>query len=381
MAIELGATVAVRRTKPAAATKPLAPMARLPRRRGAGSGDRRGRRRFFTEQLALLLDTGMALVPALESLRAQTRDGALGDVLDGLATAINEGASFAAALEHYPELFDGAYVALVAAAEQGGYLQRALGHLLAVDEQNDELVGQLKSAFSYPLFLVVFSVAVVIFVLTVVFPRFGDLFSSIADQLPLTTRVLMWASDVLLAQSWWLGPLAVLGLVSAVRWAASPAGTARLHDWAGEVVGLRALMVRFYLVQTLRTLSLSLGNGVTLLDALGACRGVTPNRRFRAFIDDLRGSVQAGQGVASVCQRTDFLPELTRQMISTGEESGDLPLVTARLADHYQRELKRILISLSKVVEPAMLLVMGAVVGLIVSSLILPIFKLAHAVH
>ncbi|MCB1746135.1 MAG: type II secretion system F family protein [Gammaproteobacteria bacterium] len=375
MAIELG-NVGVAHATPAVAAPAVARGGRR-----IGGGNRRARRRFFTEQLALLLDTGMALLPALESLRAQTGDGDLRDVLNGLATEINEGATFAAALECYPALFDGTYVALVAAAEQGGYLQRALGHLLAVDEQNDELVSQLKSAFSYPLFLVVFSIAVVIFVLTVVFPRFGDLFAGIADELPMTTRVLMWSSDVLLAQSWWLAPVCLGALVAVVRWAGSPAGAARLHDWAGEAVGLRLIMVRFYLVQTLRTLSLSLGNGVTLLDALGACREVTPNRRFRAFIEDVRTSVQAGQGMSPVFQRAAFLPELTRQMIVTGEETGDLALVSARLADHYQRELKRTLVTLSKVVEPAMLLIMGGVVGLIVSSLILPIFKLAHGMH
>ncbi|MEQ8659777.1 MAG: type II secretion system F family protein [Gammaproteobacteria bacterium] len=339
------------------------------------------RRRQFTEQLQLLLDTGMALLPALESIRRQSRDAVLIEVLTALATDIGQGRSFADALARHARLFPVTYVTLIAAAEQGGYLQRVLRHLIVVEEKRAALVAMLKSAFSYPLFLITFSMAVVVFVLAVVFPRFAELFAGIATELPLTTRALMWASDLLAGHLFWLAPLALVFAAAAALWLLSPAGTQALHEWASRVPGLRGIMVRVYLVQMLRTLSLSLGNGVTLPDALEACREVAPTREFRALVAGVIASVQEGQGAAAVFREATMLPQLTRQMLETGEESGELGMVSERLADHYQLELERSLATLGRLLEPTLLLVMGVLVGVIVASLILPVFKLAHAVH
>lgn len=382
MALELGAAPSDRGATEVAGPSHARGLAFAPLRvRGAGGGRAAARRRQFTEQLALLLDTGMALLQAIESIRSQSSDPALVAVLAALAEDIREGRTFAESLARHPQLFSNTYVTLIAAAEQGGYLQRVLRHLIVVDEKRAALLAMLKSAFSYPMFLIAFSGAVVVFVLVVVFPRFAEMFAGIATELPVTTRALMWASDLLAGHLWWLGPLLLLGGGAAVLWLGSPAGSVALHEWASRVPGLRGIMTRLYLVQTLRTLSLSLANGVSLPDALEACREVVPTRSFRAFIAALIASVREGQGVAPAIRAATFLPPLTRQMLETGEESGELGMVSERLADHYQLELERALNTLSKLLEPILLLVMGVLVGVIVASLILPVFKLAHAVH
>ena len=128
-------------------------------------------------------------------------------------------------------------------------------------------------------------------------------------------------------------------------------------------------------------MSLSLANGVTLVDALDACRGVVASPAFNAFLLRVHTEVTEGKGFAAGFSSGAFVPPLARQMIATGEEAGRLELVTGRIADHYQALLERRLDILSKIVEPVMLLVMGVVVGVIVSSLILPIFKISRAVH
>ena len=142
----------------------------------------------FTEQLALLLDTGVSIHEALKALRQQSEDPRLSAILESLAETVTEGKPFSVALSRHPEMFSQTYVSLVAAAEEGGFLQRVLQQLLEMDEKNSRLRSVVVSALSYPVFLMVFSLAVVIFVLVVIFPKFQDLFASIRDQYYRTVR-------------------------------------------------------------------------------------------------------------------------------------------------------------------------------------------------
>jgi len=286
-----------------------------------------------------------------------------------------------AALAAFPEAFPPTYSTLIRAAEEGGYLERALRHLLAMEENRDELQATMVSAFTYPPFQIVFSFGVVIFILGFVFPKFAVLFGSIADQLPTSTRVLMAASDVIADHGGMLF-VAFLGLLAAAIVAMNqPGAGVALHRLAEKIPGIRDLLTQFYLIQSMRVLSLSLANGVTLVDALDACHGVVNSPKFGNFLSGVRDQVTEGKGFAAGFASGSFVPPLARQMIATGDEAGRLELVTRRLADHYQTLLERRLNMLSKIIEPLMLLLMGVVVGVIVSSLILPIFKISRAVH
>ncbi len=364
--------------------EPKAPARSLGRRLAAWRPRGRIRprdRMFFTEQLALLLETGSSLHAALNALKAQSKNPAMTALVGGLAADVAEGRTFSHALSRRPDVFSRTYVNLIAASEEGGYMHQVLEQLLEMDAKREAMHRTLVSALTYPAFLTLFATAVVIFVLVVVFPKFGDLFASIQDQLPATTLILMRASGFLLAHWPWL----LLGLGAALAglhaWARSAPGCERLDGLKLAVPGLRTAFARLYLVQFLRVMSLSLGNGVPILDALHAAREVVRNRRFRRFIDRVEQRVREGGGLAHAFTESPFIPPIAAQMIHTGEESGHLPKVTARLADHYETEMTRHLQTFSRMAEPVLLLVMGAVVGVIVSSLILPIFKLSAAVH
>jgi type II secretory pathway component PulF len=138
--------------------------------------------------------------------------------------------------------------------------------------------------------------------------------------------------------------------------------------------------MELYLVQSFRVMSLSLGNGVSVMDTLAACRDVVSNKVYQEFIRSVELSVQEGQGFAQGFNQSDFIPIIVRQMVTTGENSGSLPKILLRISSYYERQLENRLNVLAKAAEPLMLLVMGVVVGLLVSSLILPIFKLSKAV-
>ena len=259
-------------------------------------------------------------------------------------------------------------------------MHQVLQQLLTMDKKREQLRSTLISAATYPVFLIAFSLAVVVFVLVVVFPKFGAMFTSIYDQLPLTTKALMALSD-LLRQQWWivLGGI-VTGFMLFRRWLISDGGRARLDHWQLYVPGVRNIFTQIYLVQSLQVLSLSLLNGVSVMDSLDSCRDVVRNSLFRKLISSIEDKVQSGAGVAAGFDEADFLPDLAKHMIATGEQTGNLGRVMGRIAEYYEAQLNKKLDAISKLAEPIMLLVMGLIVGVLVSSLILPIFKLSRAV-
>lgn len=337
-------------------------------------------RMFFTEQLALLLETGSNLYSALQALKLQSSNPAMVGVIDTMLEDIAAGRPFSQALRKHPAVFSSSYVNLVAASEGGGFMHTVLYELKAMDEKRAELKSTLFSALSYPVFLLFFSIAVVVFVLLAVFPKFGDLFASIYDELPITTKFLMGISNGLLDY----GIYVLIGIgvfiVALARWLSTAAGQTSLDKSLLRLPLLRNVFIELYMVQVLRVMSLSLKNGVPMIETLNACRDVVANSLFKRFIDNVEVLVTEGAGVSVGFEQAPFVPPVAKVMMSTAEQSGNLAPVTGRVADYFEQRLTQRLKTVSKLAEPIMLLVMGGVVGILVSSLILPIFKLSRAV-
>ncbi len=342
--------------------------------RGPGVNERM----MFTERIELLLETGVSLPEALKVMRAQTEEQKLAIIIDSLIKTVDDGKSFSVALARHPEMFPQTYVTLVAAAEEGSFLPQVLQQLREMDERNAAMRSVIISALSYPAFLVLFSFSVVIFVLVVIFPKFTDLFKSIHDQLPITTIVLMYLSDVL--RDHWLLVLVVSGggLTGLVFWLRTPQGVQLLDQLKMRTPIIKDVFIQTYLIQTLSVLGMSLANGVPISIALTATQDIVRNSRFSRFLKEVLDNVEQGKGIALGFEQADFIPPMVRQMISTGEHTGNLAKVMKRVCDFYTRELHKRIATFAKAIEPVMLIVMGVVVGVIVSALILPIFKLSR---
>lgn len=338
-------------------------------------------RLLFTERLLLLQDTGVSLHEGLRELSEQEHDPEMAALLHSLLNDVLEGQPLSQAMAQHPAFFPATYVALVAAGERGGFLPQVLRQLLDLDEKSERLRSLLTSALSYPAFLTLFSTGTIIFVLVGVFPKFAGLFEQIHDQLPWSTRFLMQLSELLRHQwPWLLVGAATLSLLGVLLWRQEETRL-RIDRLKLSFPGLRQIYVQVYLSQTLRVLGMSLSHGVPLVEALKACQDLVGNRVFRNFLLDLRQQVTEGSGLAQGFERSSFVPPMVQQMIHTGERTGSLATVMTRIAEHYERELAKRLALVSRLAEPVMLLVMGALIGLIVASLILPIFKLSRAIR
>jgi type II secretory pathway component PulF len=335
----------------------------------------------FTERLVLLLDTGVSLLEALKAMQHQPDSPLLASIITSIADAISEGKSFSHAIGKHPEMFSSTYVSLVGAAEEGGFLPQVLAQLYRMDEKSSQMSSNIKAALSYPIFLIFFSVLVVAFVLVFIFPKFEVLFASIHDQLPATTLFLMALSNLL--RHHWLALGIGLGVASwgGYRWFNSARGRLAVDRAKMRLPVIRDIYTQIYLSQTLSVLGLSLSSGVPITVALKASQGVVRNVMFAGFLDGLKQHVNEGRGIAIGFSSSPLVPPLVQQMVTTGEQTGNLGMVMTRVADFYERELAKRITAISKSIEPIMLIVMGVVVGLIVVSLILPIFKLSRAIH
>jgi type II secretory pathway component PulF len=342
-----------------------------------GSADRM----LFTERLALLLETGVALHDALQVLEEQATKPALKRIVGDVAADIVSGQRFSEALAKHPALFPPTYINLIGASEAGGFLPQVLEQLVELDEKQEKLRSTIVSALSYPGFLAGFSVLVVVFILVAVFPKFSVLFGSIYDELPLTTKALIALSDLLVGHGVAIGCGVLALLAAALVGLRRPDVRARLDRLKLRIPGVRTIFIKIYLTRLLRVMGISLERGVTILATLNACREVIPNAEFRGFIGQLEIQVTEGKGIAAGFRDSELIPTNVRQMIATGEETGTLGRVMGRVADFYERDLTRQLNQLAKMAEPVMLLVMGVLVGTIVTSIILPIFKMSHSMH
>lgn len=377
MAIEFAPAATAAPAAPAAPARRFSLNTKISFSRTVGVAERM----VFTERLALLLETGVSLAEAVKVLHRQTEDPRVGGILASITASVGDGNPFSVALGRHPEMFSRTYVSLVAAAEDGGFLPEVLEQLRAMDEKSSELRSNIIAALSYPGFLIFFSCAVVVFVLVVIFPKFQVLFMSIRDQLPGPTLVLMFLSEAL-RNYWWLILLvlgAALGIFAA--WLRTPGGKRAVDQFKLRMPVVKDIFIQVYLNQTLGVLGMSLANGVPITAALKAAQEVVDNTVFFDFLQGVQRHVNEGRGVAAGFVEAEFMPPMVRQMIATGDQTGNLAKVMTRVADFYGRELNKRVAVLAKAVEPVMLLVMGVVVGLIVASLILPIFKLSRAVH
>jgi type II secretory pathway component PulF len=336
---------------------------------------------LFTQQLALLLQTGNGIAPSIEILATQARAPAMRTALLDVHQRLVAGSELSEGLERHPRVFDPLFVSIVRAGEASGELRQSLESLGGMIEIRRRLRARIREAMTYPLVISIIMLGVMIFMMTYMFPRFSDLFADLGDELPITTRMLLVLSGFLRSRWWILPPIAGLAgygihrlwQVEAVR-----AGWDRLK-LSLPLVG--RLYHEAYIYQLFASLSLLLGSHVPHLEAIRIARQAVRNARYQAFFDRLADLVEAGRGVSQAFVEAPFLPGTVKLVVATGETSGALPLVMGRLSERYREDLESDIRRMSTLLEPILLVVMGLLVGLVAVSFITPLFKLSRAVH
>ncbi len=345
---------------------------------------------MLARQLSTLLRAGLPIVPALFAIVEQLqetyqypllrfgiyRSNPLAEIMQQVSYDVNEGSTLADALRKYPDVFSNLFVNMVAAGEASGTLEEVLQRLAEIIEKRVYLTNKVKSALAYPLMMTVVAVGVVVFLLSFVVPSITQIFLEINQVLPWSTRLLI-STSAFIKTYFVLIAVVVCGIILGIRaWLKTKEGRLSIDRWKLKLPLFGTLLLKLEIARLTRTLGVLLISGIPILSALELAKGIIKNSFIAAALKPIKGWVGKGDTIANSIRKTGLFPPLVFHIIDTGQISGDIETGLMNIADMYDSEVEMTTKTLTSLLEPAILLIMGILVGFIVLAILLPIFEI-----
>jgi general secretion pathway protein F len=329
-----------------------------------------------TRQLAVLIHAGIPLVEALAALVEQVEHERLKRVISDVKQRVNEGASLADALAVHGKVFSTLYCNMIRAGESSGALDVVLTRLAVFTESQARLRSKVMGALTYPAAMGVVGGAIMLILFAVVIPKITKIFEDTQVTLPWTTKLLMGFSTFVSSYWWALLLLAGAGFWGFLRWKETTAGRARWDRFKLTVPIFGRLIRTIAIGRFSRTLATLLKSGVPLLTAMDIVKNVVANVRLAEVIEQARQAIQEGESIAAPLKRSGEFPPLVHHMVAIGERSGSLEEMLGNVADAYEDQVETTVAALTSLMEPLMIVLMGAVVTFIVFSVLMPILQI-----
>jgi type IV pilus assembly protein PilC len=336
---------------------------------------------LFSSQLSIMIETGTALVSCLEALEVQAANQRLRRALASMRVDIKSGQMFSTAMGRHRDVFPETMISMVAIGESGGFLDQMLERMSTILEKQAELRSTIRAAFTYPLVLAGFCVLVVGFMMAFILPRFVSIFADMQAALPLPTRMLLGSVDFL--KTWWmvLIPGTVVVVTSLVFFFNRRTGRRLLDRWLLSIPVAGGFIQNVVVARLMRCVGEMLHAGVPLLEALQVSRPLVGNSLFQDMIRQVEASITSGKTLSAPIGESGLVPATVQQMLHTGESTGTLADTMVKIADFYDARAKAQAKDLTVILEPAMIFLVGGIVGFVVLSLLLPVFKISSAMH
>jgi type II secretory pathway component PulF len=348
------------------------------RRPTGGGGVRGGTKNLasFLRQTAVLVKTGTPLVDAIVALERQTTDQKWLSVISGVRARVEEGQTLSEAMASYPRSFDTVSRSLVRAGESGGNLGDMLTRLAELKRKQLKIKQQLVGAMVYPCVLIMVSIAVTLTMMLFVMPRFSGLFKSLDVPLPPTTRFLMTSSTFLISY-WWAvlgGLVAVVG--GLVAWARTPTGRFTLHGVLLNMPQVKRLVRGLGTARFARLMGVLLESRVPMLECLELTQQASGNLHYAALLDRASEALQRGEPLSSAIGTGGIIEASVCEAVKSGERTGQVGPVLSNMADFIEEQNEVVIKSMTSLIEPLILISLGLVVGLMATSMFLPLFDL-----
>jgi len=333
---------------------------------------------IFTRQFSVMIDAGLPLVQCLELLAKEEPDKRLAKAIDNTRADVEAGASLADAMQKRDYAFDALFTHMISAGEAGGILDVILKRLATYIEKQAKLKSQVKSAMIYPIAVLSIAAIVVVVILWKVIPTFTALFEGLGAKLPLATRVVIWLSKkTIIGMPFMIVGLFVFGYLFR-RYYRTPAGRMRVDSALLKMPLVGKIFRKIAVARFCRTLATLLSSGVPILDGLDITAKTSGNALIETAIKQVRGKIERGETIAAPLRATGVFPPMVAQMIGAGESTGALDTMLAKIADFYEEEVDVAIAGLLTILEPALICVLGVIVGGIVISMYLPLFDLIN---
>lgn len=334
---------------------------------------------LFARQLSTLINAGLPLLQSLRTVNGQTRSKPLKVILNQVIADIEGGSSFNEALAKHPETFNQVFISLIAAGETSGTLDAALARIAVQQEKDAEILRKVRGAMVYPIIVILVMLAVLGFMIVAVLPQVEVLYDSLGndEQLPILTRVLLGVSNFTI-QFWWAIIIVLaLGGFATTRWARTLGGKRFVDRFKMKAWPLSPLFMKLYMARFARTAQTLIASGVPLLQVLDITARSINNVHIERSIKTAATKVKGGKALSEALKGdTNFLP-LVPDMLRIGEESGAVESMAGKVADYYENEVDQQVKTISTVIEPALMVLLGIVALIIVAAVLLPIYGLA----
>lgn len=335
---------------------------------------------IFTKQLAMMTSGGMPLVEALESLQEEAEKEEFKKIIGQVAEDVSGGSALSKAMEKHPKIFPSLYTSVVVSGEKSGKLAEVLERLADQYQKDYDLITKVKSAISYPLVIVIALIGVMILMLLFVIPKLKKIFDETGVELPIFTRILLGTSQALV-DYWYLFLIGLIGLFFILRYYFKTKSGQLLWDKFKVKVPIFGQLVRkIYMARLCRTSGTLVAAGLPMMDILATNKEIINNEYYKPSFDKIAKDVESGVTLSAAMRKQKIFPLMIPQMLSVAEKSGKVEEIFFHLADFYDKEVEATTGSLTSLIEPILIIIVGAGVGLAVASVIMPIYNIGSAI-
>lgn len=332
----------------------------------------------FSRQLSTMISAGLPLPKAIKVASVQARNDTLKDIYQSIFKDLEEGTSFSNALARHPEAFDKVFVSVVSAGESTGKLDVVLKQLADQLENDNNFINKLRGAMYYPGFILLALIGIAAYMLIVVIPQLKGIFESAGKSLPIATTILLSMSDFVQSKWWALLMIFIVLGVLLKYWAGTKGGGKVKDRLQLNLPGLKKLFEGIYMYRFTKIMSMLIGAGVPLLDALKIGASVMNNSIYEESIARVAGQVEKGVPLSVQLSKDIVFPPFLGQMAAVGEETGQLDNVLSKVSDYYEESTDQAIKTISTLIEPVILVVMGLGVAFLVFAVLVPIYNIAQ---
>jgi len=336
----------------------------------------------FARNLGSMLAAGLALSRALSVLEKQSHSKALKEVVAAVIADIDKGTTFAEALSHHPKVFSPLLISMVHAGEQSGTLADSLKAVATQMESTFSLERRIRGALMYPAVILTAMILIAILMFIFVIPTLLSTFTSLHVQLPFTTQVVLDISNVVQHQGLWVLLIVIIVIAAYIWWSKQPSGKNVIHAVMLKIPIIGSLVQEVNTARTARTLSSLIGSGVDIVESMSITAAVVQNVHFRAVLTKAGEAIKKGDLMSKIFSDNEKLyPVFFAEMLSVGEETGKMGEMLEGVARYYEEDVDQKTKDMSTVIEPFLMLVIGAAVGFFAVSMITPMYSLANAIN
>lgn len=334
---------------------------------------------LFSRQLSTVLEAGIPLVKGLKGLAADGSKSIVAKAVPDVGLRLERGESLSEAMAAHPKAFDEMYLSMIRAGERAGALDRIVDDLATYLEKVDTIRQKVKSAMSYPVFILSFVALATVFLLVKIVPTFSNVYSELGQELPGLTQGVLAVSDMV--RNNFLGTaamIAALGLAFALT-IRTDRGRFAWDFFKLKMPVFGPILMKSAMSRFSRTFGILIGSGLPVLESLELCEKAVGNTVIARALADARAHIGSGHGVTESFRATGRFPEMILQLMSTGEEAGELDTMMTRAAGYYDRQVETTVDGISSLIEPVLIVLVGSIIGVIVISMFLPIFGMGDA--